>query len=833
MSNGAGPNTSAVWPANNREFLELLFGDEWGRAHLCAIFGDPSAKEADWSGGQAEGYLRYCWDGSNNYYTVSLFTGPKRRASEMDGLYVLGLDDVGVKVNPEAARGFLGEPTYQIETSPSNYQWGYRLAVPLRNRGKAKALIHALRVLLTGQAAKDPGQEGVTRYLRLPFGRNGKASLGRGRGVSTRLVDGVFVGRVLSWETLVSLAARLKIELTEEDQVRADQPPPGEERPFSGSAAFDAELFQQDVLLRALDALGLIIGGPRDTPMGRGYDLRCPWHHEHTERSDTGTFYAPVGKFKCQHGHCSDRHAGDLRVRLNELLLEDSGGLSGLAAMEFSRKPQGDRETADAAEDEAEPAPSGEPAEDEVPSVSAAAMEFLRRIVVLEELNKFYDLKTSTTYGGDRVLDSLWRDRLRRDLPVVGDGRRAYRMEPSEWLLRCPTAIRAQGFIHWPGEGALVLHEGRTLVNLWRPLPRPLKDAPEAEVDARAVAPWLELFWHVVRQDSADEWAIGETILDWMAMVLGAPALKGGWHVVITGEQRLGKELPMRPLEVKLGDAAGAISPADLHSQYDPWQKLRLGMLNEANQTTRGAQTPKDQMSRLKVATDNTKEWLTVREKYVPNHRARNVLMLWITSNEKVPLRLDPSDRRFLVLDRHAVQRKPTEFYTRLVRWLEEIAGVANGYERVAEFLFRRWERLDHAKRQVLTGVAPWTPDKEQQLEENRDEVEVWLGYAIREAVLPDVVAMRDVYHHLADARRKGEAGLRFNTPSPHETQLGEILKKAGAVKLNEGKQLWVGGRGVRLWAVRNGQKYLEMGMAELKKAFSEGNMGFSDDFSE
>ena len=54
-------------------------------------------------------------------------------------------------------------------------------------------------------------------------------------------------------------------------------------------------------------------------PLGEGkHDITCPWVQEHTGQVDGGTAYFepdelwPIGGFKCQHGHCADRHIRDL-----------------------------------------------------------------------------------------------------------------------------------------------------------------------------------------------------------------------------------------------------------------------------------------------------------------------------------------------------------------------------------------------------------------------------------------------------------------------------------------------------------------------------------------
>lgn len=79
------------------------------------------------------------------------------------------------------------------------------------------------------------------------------------------------------------------------------------ERPDPGS----------DPVAQALDARGLVL---RENP-GGGLFITCPWEGEHTTPSTpTSTVYYPPhtggyagAAFKCQHSHCQDRTAADLR----------------------------------------------------------------------------------------------------------------------------------------------------------------------------------------------------------------------------------------------------------------------------------------------------------------------------------------------------------------------------------------------------------------------------------------------------------------------------------------------------------------------------------------
>lgn len=330
IASGDGTSLSKAWPLGNEAFLRAVFGDRWEDAHVCPVTGDPTrANPGDWAGGKAKSWLRHLTPRTNNYFAVSTFRGDRRVESAFEALWVLGIDDVGPKINAQTVLNLLGEPTYRIETSPGNEHWGYRLAVPITHVGRAKALQRAVRVALTGVDGRDPGQEHVTRYMRLPVGMNWKGSGSQVRQAhwSARLIP----------EAEIELWCE-QLGVPGPDDPSWDTVAGGKlHRLAASSPGGPGQIDEDDYLLRAMRELDLVLGQPRAASMGLGVDVRCPWSHEHTGGPDTGAFYKPGGKrgFRCHHGHCQERHVPQLAERLNEMLKEDSGGLVCLGARDF------------------------------------------------------------------------------------------------------------------------------------------------------------------------------------------------------------------------------------------------------------------------------------------------------------------------------------------------------------------------------------------------------------------------------------------------------------------------------------------------------------------
>ena len=166
---------------NIPNFLKMIFGDDWVHAEVCSVpvLGQDDAYRSYWTtqpiaNGSAVRNLDPAW---NNYFCVSLMDRPGvRRKANFKALHVLVVDDVGPKVDPAKVLNETGTPTYRLETSPGNEQWGYVLEPPVTDLARAEALIVGTIQLLAG--GKDPGMAGVTRLMRLPGGSNTKSHAG-------------------------------------------------------------------------------------------------------------------------------------------------------------------------------------------------------------------------------------------------------------------------------------------------------------------------------------------------------------------------------------------------------------------------------------------------------------------------------------------------------------------------------------------------------------------------------------------------------------------------------------------------------------------------------
>ena len=285
-------------------FVRALFRDlpagavAWG----ARVPGDPLAAERrHWFGfpitrGARLGPLFP--DNMNNYLVVSSFvTGGRRRKSDFAALHAVMIDDIGTKVRQRAIR--LTPMSAAVATSPGNWQGWYFLTEPEHDRVRAETLINGLIDSGLADDRTDPGMSAVTRYARAPFGINSK----RGGEFPVRLT-------LLEPEqrySIAEIADAYGLDMTP----RPRRQRPALVRPLPGAWG------SRDVLA-ILDAAGMVL---RDR--GEIVDIRCPWIAEHSDRTETGTAVGITDGggvwFKCHHGHCLNRRAGDL-FRFTQML---------------------------------------------------------------------------------------------------------------------------------------------------------------------------------------------------------------------------------------------------------------------------------------------------------------------------------------------------------------------------------------------------------------------------------------------------------------------------------------------------------------------------------
>lgn len=298
---------AGVGRVSNDEFLAAIFGNTFTSAHplVCKKPCDPDLG----------GWTPNKWPCNTNasdlnwYALPSLYqpddTGRYRAKKELAvSVHAVMVDDVGTKVSAEHFASC--PPSWAIETSPGNCQFGYILIEPITDLDVADKL----KEKLIDAGLCDSGATGGTaRWMRLPVAINGRPKYG----------DPSPQCRLVQWRpdlkyTVDQLYSAFGLQ---QDQVAPSNNSatkavngPTEQTQLSADAAW---------VIEALQAKGLY-----KKALGSGkHDITCPWVNGHTDATDNGTAYFepnlkyPSGGFKCHHSHGSLFHIRELKEFLD------------------------------------------------------------------------------------------------------------------------------------------------------------------------------------------------------------------------------------------------------------------------------------------------------------------------------------------------------------------------------------------------------------------------------------------------------------------------------------------------------------------------------------
>ena len=316
----------------NRDFLELIFGDQWDQALVTSFKRDPSDPQApreDWNAWLAGDVLTNPhFDDGNTYFCPSLLVpGSRDRVIEnFRSLHVIVIDDVGTKIKLiEVVNLLRVQPTYIIETSPGNHQAGWKI--------EAETNLAWVKGMLTQLDRTLGGADNLTNpvaWRRLPVGFNTKQKwvdqLGP-QGFRLRLRKG-YPGpmiRGLDWPSAI------------EDMIGEIIPLTTLDRGIGTGNRPDAALLAADPVYRALEEAGFILGEKITSDKHWAATIKCPWIAGHgPTRPLTGAEYVPAipGQRGCFHCfHCERRGQAEFREELDTALRAEGAKI--VASFEF------------------------------------------------------------------------------------------------------------------------------------------------------------------------------------------------------------------------------------------------------------------------------------------------------------------------------------------------------------------------------------------------------------------------------------------------------------------------------------------------------------------
>jgi hypothetical protein len=215
--------------------------------------------------------------------TVMRQERPRRRLKDLRHAFVLPLDDIGTKATEPSI-----SPSYILETSPGNFQWGYFIDPYSVIEFEGQAYLDASMLALAEAGFSDPGCRSASRMVKLP----------------EAIHKSGFVTRCVHWEPDAAFELHKLVEkmfgLTPDT------------RRFNRRKPSYTTLERKDIEDPILEWLS--DSGQLRELNDRGYAVfRCPWWEEHSEGKNDEAGYSPLDyvttgrHFYCYHGSCVGR----------------------------------------------------------------------------------------------------------------------------------------------------------------------------------------------------------------------------------------------------------------------------------------------------------------------------------------------------------------------------------------------------------------------------------------------------------------------------------------------------------------------------------------------
>ena len=277
--------------------------------------------------------------------------------------------------------------------------------------------------------------------------------------------------------------------------------------------------------------------------------------------------------------------------------------------------------------------------------------EFFDDVVYISELNQFFDRDRRIFYTAEAFQNSYSHvnAEARKDALENGRVKKVHKLDFA------------------PMMPDIFVEDGTTYGNTWTPL----TDIVGTEGD---VTPWLRHF------DTLGWGEHRKHVLQWMAFTLLHPEHKINHMVMMGSGEGAGKDWLLYPLTQAMGKQTTTIDGEALLSDFNPYLlSTKYLHINEAELGDRKEAT--QVANRLKPLSAAPPDKLNVNDKGVKNVKIRNVVNCTMTTNSRLPLRLNGPSRRMLCLwsDFNFLDTNLEMTSTGVTFWKEHWAWMKNG----------------------------------------------------------------------------------------------------------------------------------------------------------
>jgi hypothetical protein len=811
----------------NDLFLKFIFGKDAKNAHVTDFIEDPlnipnARRFFCWMGDKNKNYKFK--NNTNQFFTISTFEDEEGRARRKRNLFlkthVIVLDDVNDKIHIDTAKR-LPKPTYILETSPGNEQWGYVLKTPCEDRSRVENLLDGLVANGLTQTGKDPGMKGVTRYVRLPESWNTKKNKNNGEPFKCNLKSFSMFRKF----TLEQLAGPFGVNL--------------DEQRYDDSAESASEIPDHPILSTVINIKAKLSPGR--------FDITCPWVMDHTDQSDTGTAVftngdASIG-FKCHHGHCEERTQLDL---LEYIELEDPGFIeryenfvtSYVFKSVIKKKP----------ELGGKPDPLQQILEtiqrEEFNGAEARRLagEYLKLVDKKPKIDQNYyhhelcdtmgwtktemtnivkDLRKSW-YNKESSPSDFYADMVYiREQNILFNTRTRIFFSPESFQNSYadidPDARKnalTRGYVKkvdrldfLPGGPMVFEEDGIVFGNSW--INRGLPEGEEGDC-----SPWL---------DHIDAMGWGEYkkhLLQWMAFTILHPERKINHIILLGGLEGIGKDFILKPLVMAMGHYTKTIPGSYLTESHNDYM-LRTKYLH-INETELGDHKKASEVSaNIKPLAAAPPDTIPVNPKHLSAIHIRNVVNVSMTTNSRTPLKISgPSRRLFPIWSDLNVRNEEgdmlpewLEYFDSIWRWMD-----ADGWKYCVHYLRNNVDLSDFSPGQA----PPVTEFLKDITNDNKHPAEQTIEAFIKNEIgcfKSDIITAEDACDTLKAGLLTADNLMYIEPNYFTPIRFGRI---ASAMTMCTKTRARSGSVDIRPWIIRNHSTYSGMTATELYREYQK-----------
>lgn len=591
--------------------------------------------------------------------------------------HVLVLDDIGTKVRADKLPAeFL--PTYIIESSPDNFQYGYVLEEPITDFEQARALVE----LVYGAGFSDAGGKLVMKKVRLPEGINGKrTSPNREFRVKLHTMDGPLwsperiievLGVSASWDTVVEDALEVRRRNAKVVGTSLWSPL------CAQNASLDGVI---DPILEWLVDNHMVVNFDHDWA-----EIKCPWHTEHTAGEGDTAYYAPVGHgdvqyqnrraFNCYHTHGVINGTDDFLKHVAENGGPDCAAFDPAAALVASH------------------------VYDSVNNTIWGIKELFPR-----------------AYKGVDAFKNTFNSITRKPTLNLQNKAEFRPIALSALFMYNPARVVVNGTTFDPRTTSRIVREhGLLKLNTFSP-----PAWGEGSFDAAIVQPFIDFLEYLIPIKFERE-----IFIEWLAAKVQNMGFRGWGMMMVTKDKGTGRGT-LALILTRLFDHRNCadrtfkelLNPS---SAFNEWQAKLLIISNEASDTS-DSKGFYDQYVQLREIIDTTPKHIEINNKYGAIETRLLCTSHLIFTNYENGAAIEADDRRIFVISNVQTPAN-AEYFTKIMSW-------ANTVDDDGGFLFvnhvARWLKSIPVDLTKMNGRAPFTRAKQDMIDANTSALDVFM----------------------------------------------------------------------------------------------------------